>query len=71
VIADIVSDGASPMPWELWCVLSSGAFSAMAWGLATLFRPRPSFAQAPAEEDDEEEGEDPKHGPEEPPTPPV
>jgi hypothetical protein len=48
------ADGAvdvSPAPWPLVLVLVVGAFSALAWGLATFLRPRPT---APRSEDDED-----------------
>lgn len=52
----------SEVPWQLSCVLLSGVFSATVWGLATLFRPRPSFARAEPEDDgaDREEPPAPK-----------
>jgi hypothetical protein len=39
---------ASPVPWPMILVLATGAFSAMAWGLSTLFAPR---ARAPASDE--------------------
>ena len=50
MIAD-VPPVVSPVPWGLFVVLSMGAFSAMVWGLSTLFRPRPSFARGPEEDE--------------------
>lgn len=48
MLADLVPPPtASPVPWGMWCVIVPGVFSALVWGLGTLFRPRPTFARAP------------------------
>lgn len=45
MLADVVPPSASPVPWGMWCVIVPGVFSALVWGLGSLFRPRPSFAR--------------------------
>jgi hypothetical protein len=53
---------ASPASWTWWCVLAPGVFSALVWGLGTLFRPRPSFARAAPDEGGGEPEEPPSGG---------
>lgn len=62
MIADLAPPPvASPASWTWWCVLAPGVFSALVWGLGTLFWPRPSFARAP-EPDPEPDPDPPSSG---------
>jgi hypothetical protein len=53
----VVAPVVSPVPWQLTAVMFTGVFSATIWGLATLFRPRPRFAAAEPEPDEEDPDE--------------
>ncbi len=69
MIPDLPPDASVHTPWGLWCVLAPSVFSALIWGLSTLFRPRPNFARV-EEEPEDEPPDTVVEGPPEAPPPP-